>query len=29
LVTAEGAGHAVQRTRPAELLAAIHARFDD
>jgi pimeloyl-ACP methyl ester carboxylesterase len=27
LVTIEGAGHAIQRTRPAELLAAIHARF--
>ncbi|WP_198676057.1 alpha/beta fold hydrolase [Kribbella monticola] len=27
LITIEGAGHAVQRTRPAELLHAIHARF--
>jgi pimeloyl-ACP methyl ester carboxylesterase len=27
LVTIEGAGHAVQRTRPAELLAAIRACF--
>jgi esterase len=27
LVTIEGAGHAVQRTRPVELLAAIQARF--
>ncbi|MEV8373287.1 alpha/beta hydrolase [Kribbella sp. NPDC056861] len=27
LVTIEGAGHAVQRTRPNELLTAIHARF--
>ena len=29
LTTIEGAGHAAQRTRPAELLVAIQSRFDN